>query len=76
MSLVGKRAPASLNIFLAALAIIDDLGAVVIIALFYTAELSLLDLAAAAGCILLMLVPGLHDENCRARRQSHQNTFC
>lgn len=58
LSLVGKRAPASLKIFLAALAIIDDLGAVVIIALFYTAELSLLDLAAAAGCVAVMLVLG------------------
>jgi Na+:H+ antiporter, NhaA family len=47
ISLFGKRVPASLKIFLAALAIIDDLGAVVVIALFYTSDLNLIALAGA-----------------------------
>ena len=48
LSLFGSRVPTSLKIFLAALAIIDDLGAVVVIALFYTTDLNLVALLGAA----------------------------
>jgi NhaA family Na+:H+ antiporter len=58
LSLAGKRVPASLKVFLTALAIIDDLGAITVIAIFYTKSFSLVYLLAALGIFALLFVLG------------------
>nr|WP_313709503.1 Na+/H+ antiporter NhaA [Brucella intermedia] len=59
ISLLGPRVPTSLKVLLAALAIIDDLGAVVIIGLFYTTGVSAIDLGLAALVFAILLVLNL-----------------
>ena len=59
LAILAARVPKSLITFLVALAIVDDLGAVLVIALFYTAELALDWLAAAAGLVAILVVLNL-----------------
>ncbi len=59
MAMLGKRVPVQLKIFLMALAIVDDIGAVLIIAFFYTSDLHWAALGAGAGIVVLLVAANL-----------------
>lgn len=58
LGLLGKRVPLSMRIFLTALAVVDDIGGIIIIALFYSSSIDFIPLLISLGILLLLYVGG------------------
>ncbi|MDQ8039331.1 MAG: Na+/H+ antiporter NhaA [Rickettsiella sp.] len=63
LSLLNKQVPGSLKVFLTALAIIDDLGAIIVIAIFYTQQIAWLYLILAFVCLISLIILNYYDVN-------------
>lgn len=59
LALLGKRIPSSLRVFMLALAVADDVGAILVIAFFFTPHISLPSLAVACALMMVLLVPAV-----------------
>ena len=59
LSVFSKRVPIGLKIFLAALAVADDLGGIIVIALFYTSDINFLYLSLSAACVAVMVLANI-----------------
>ena len=59
LSVFSKRVPIGLKVFLAALAVADDLGGIIVIALFYSSDIDFLYLALSAACVVVMVLANI-----------------
>ena len=71
LSVFSKRVPIGLKVFLAALAVADDLGGIIVIALFYSSDINFLFLGLTAACVALMVLANIF----KVRRKAFYVTF-
>lgn len=59
MAIIGSKVPVTLKVFVTALAIADDIGAILVIAIFYTSQISFISLAVAGGFMVILIITNL-----------------